>query len=194
MNSWRSGIESFAHSGCTIAVSRTTLPFLCVMARCSKAVRRRLARDLEFLDFVGIQILDSCLLSALDIPLDIWSGDVSFNRKLEETWRVSLLSGLLTEKLRCGRQSCWTKHASEADRAKQFLPIVFGTPEKRRGPEPCSPYARLLHLEESLNVEFRRTGDLKFRDPALRRLGDRNLSFEFTDTTSFVVEKPRPVF
>jgi hypothetical protein len=101
-SSWRFTVQNYALCGCVVTVSRAVLPFISAMARSSKTVRRRLANDLEFLDFIGVQLVDSCLLIALDVPLD--SYPASMDRIPLAAGKVQSLTGLFEELRRRGKK------------------------------------------------------------------------------------------
>jgi len=115
------------------------------LARRSKTVRKRLARDILFLDLLTARMVDICLLIAVGCIDDPISG----------AFQVVQTADLL-ENLMDVDPEAWRRHIADPGRKQRGRPIIWGPPERGggEGPEPGSLIDRLQNLQNFIETQF----------------------------------------
>jgi len=111
------------------ATISTTIPFLVRVARRSKIGRKRVAQDIEFLDYLETQFSDCCLLVKTDPRRFL--AHVGHKKP-----HCDLLANLLVLPQSMGTEEPkpWRRHLSDPERASRGLPVVNETEDREYWP------------------------------------------------------------
>ena len=129
-----------------------TLPVLYEMTVLSRAVRKRIAQDFEFMDLVCTQISDGILLMALEVPNQQRGKSETEHDAFTYLCRnIQFLTFLAGE-----NPKLWFKHISARERS-ELLPLVYGGEITMEN--DWRPGSLLQRVQELISVPDRKSKD-----------------------------------